>query len=229
MKDKFIITVDDEPGIVSAVTSYLIKEGYKARGFSDAESLFDFLEENKPDLILLDMMLPGMNGFEICRKLKSEDRFARIPVVFLTGKAAEVDKVSGLDLGADDYIVKPFSLDELGARIRAVLRRQGSEEEIEEIAVGDRIIIDLKKYQVRIDGKRIELTTTEFKILELLSSRRGQVFTRERILDYLWGKEKIVVERTIDVHIRHLREKLGDLGGLIKNVRGVGYTLEEDS
>lgn len=228
MEDKYILIVDDEKEIVSAVISFLIKEGYKAKGFNDAQSLFKFLEKKIPDLIILDFMLPDINGFEICKKIKETDRFSSIPVIFLTGNASEVSKVSGLDLGADDYIVKPFSLDELGARIRAVLRRNFPDTYAEEINVTKRLVMDLKKHQVKVDGNRIDLTPAEFKILELLSSRKGQVFPRDRILDYLWGEEKVVVERTIDVHVRHLREKLGEIGHIIKNVRGIGYTLEDD-
>jgi two-component system phosphate regulon response regulator PhoB/two-component system alkaline phosphatase synthesis response regulator PhoP len=225
--EKLLAIVDDDPGIVSTLMSYLDKHDYKTKGFSDANALFAFLEESRPDLIILDLMLPGMSGFEVCKKLKEKDRTAGIPIIILSGKTEETDKVSGLDLGADDYVAKPFSLDELNARIKAVLRRRSPESgEDKIIKIGDLLTIDLQKHRVTAEGREIELTPTEFKILELLSSRKGQVFTRERILDYLWGEEKVVVERTIDVHIRHLREKLGKIGEMIKNVRGIGYKID---
>ena len=225
--EKLLAIVDDDPGIVSTLMSYFDKHDYKTKGFSDAKELFTFLEEGRPDLIILDLMLPGMSGFEVCKKLKERDRTAGIPIIILSGKTEETDKVSGLDLGADDYVAKPFSLDELNARIKAVLRRRSPEAgEENAIKIGDLLTIDLQKYRVTSEGREVELTPTEFKILELLSSRKGQVFTRERILDYLWGEEKVVVERTIDVHIRHLREKLGKAGDIIKNVRGIGYKID---
>ena len=228
MKDRLIAIVDDDSAILSTLTKFLTMDGYKAKGFSNADSLFAFLEKEEPDLIILDLMLPGMNGFQICKKLREKDRTANTPIIILSGRSEEADKISGLDFGADDYVVKPFSMDELSARIRAVLRRRSPETgEGKVIEVGNTVTMDLQKYLVTVGGEEIDLTPTEFKILELLSSRKGQVFTRERILDYLWGEEKVVVERTIDVHIRHLREKLGKSGDMIKNVRGIGYKLEE--
>jgi DNA-binding response OmpR family regulator len=146
----------------------------------------------------------------------------------LSGKKDESDKVSCLDRGADDYIVKPFSIYEMDSRIRAVLRRAGGGIEEKKLAVGDMVVMDLERYEVLVDGEKIDLTTTEFNILKLLASRKTHVFTRSHILDYLWEGEKGVIQRTIDVHIRHLREKLGKAGGFIKNVRGVGYTIKED-
>lgn len=227
MDDKLIVVIDDDPGIVDTISEYFERPGFRVKGFSDTKGLFKFLDKEKPDLIILDLILPGINGFEICKSLKEKDRFSSIPIIMLSAKSEEPDKISGLDLGADDYMVKPFSLKELDARIKAVLRRQGPEAEDKRISVGDEVVIDLKRYQVTVGGKKIELTPAEFKILELLSSRKAQVFTRDRILDYLWGEEKIVIERTIDVHIRHLRAKLGKAGKFIKNVRGIGYKLEE--
>ncbi|MBD3425914.1 MAG: response regulator [Candidatus Omnitrophica bacterium] len=227
MTDKLIAIVDDDKEIQSLVSQYLTKDGFKAKGMDDAESLFAYLENTLPDLIILDLMLPGMNGFEVCKKLREKDRTTAIPIIILSGKAEESDKISGLDLGADDYVVKPFSVEELGARVRAVLRRRYSDLKENKIEVSPDLTIDLERYIVTSCGEEVDLTPTEFRILELLASRKGQVFTRERILDYLWGEEKVVVERTVDVHIRHLREKLGKTGEMIKNVRGIGYKLEE--
>ena len=228
MNDKLIVIVDDEPGVVSTISEYLSAKGFDTKGFSNSKDLFTFMaKEEKPDLIILDLILPGMPGFEICRKLKEKERYASIPIIMVSAKGEEPDKVSGLDLGADDYMVKPFSLEELTARINAVLRRQAPEEQEEKITVGENLVMDLKRYEVTVDGGKVDLTPTEFKILECLSSRKNQVFTRDRILDYLWGEEKIVIARTIDVHVRHLREKLGSAGDMIKNVRGIGYKLED--
>ena len=183
MANKLIAIVDDDPGIVKIVLDYLTAKGFEVKGFSDAESLFRFLDKKKPDIIILDLILPGMHGFEVCRILKGKKGFSSIPIIMLSGKGEAPDKVCGLDLGADDYMVKPFSLDELNARIKAVLRRQAPEEE--KIDVGGMIVIDLQKYEVTVGGKKVELTPTEFNILEFLASRMGQVFTRDRILDYL--------------------------------------------
>ncbi len=227
MDELFIVIVDDDPGIVKTISTYLVKVGYRAKGFPDAESLFKFLEKEKPDLIILDLMLPDTSGFEICKNLKETERFSSIPIIILSGKTEETDKISGLEIGADDYIVKPFSLKELHARIKAVLRRPGGQEEKKKINVDDIMTIDSQRYEVKVEGEKVDLTPAEFRILEFLASRRGHVFTRDRILDYMWGAEKIVIERTIDVHIRHLREKLGKGGELIKNVRGIGYKLEQ--
>jgi len=227
MDTKLITIVDDNVEIVTAITDYLTSKGYRVKGLSNGEALFRFLETKKPDLIILDVMMPGMTGYEICKVLKSKDKYAGIPIIMLSKRDQEKDKVSGLDLGADDYMAKPFSLDELNARIKAVLRRPEPDIPPEKIRVGDILEIDLQKFQVTVDGEKVALTPAEFKILEFLASKKDQVFSRERILEYLWGEEKIVVERTIDVHVRHLREKLGKAGELIKNVRGIGYKLEE--
>ncbi|MGB2599657.1 MAG: response regulator transcription factor [Candidatus Omnitrophota bacterium] len=230
MKNELIAIVDDDLDVVNTISGRLEREGFETRGFSDGEKLLEALDKEKPDLILLDLMLPGMDGFEVCEKVKADERFSSIPIIILSGKKKEVpDKISGLDMGAEDYMVKPFSMDELVARIRVVLRRQVAAGKDVKITVSDTVVMDLKKHEVLADGKNVDLTPAEFKILEFLASRKGQVFSRDRILDYMWGEEKVVVERTIDVHIKHLREKLGKAGELIKNVRGIGYKLEEEA
>lgn len=226
--DRLILIVDDEPELISTVASYLRGKGFRVEGVNDSDKLFSFLNNEVPDLLILDIMLPGgMDGFEICAKIKGHERFESIPVIMLSANGAESDRVNGLDLGADDYMPKPFSLKELYSRINAVLRRSLDNESSGDLTVADKIKIDPRKFQVSVNDRLVELTSTEFKILQCLARRKGHVFTRERILSYLWGDEKIVVHKTVDVHIRHLREKLSGAGDLIKNVRGVGYKIEE--
>jgi len=226
--NKLIIVVDDEKDILELVSLHLNKAGYKTKEFSDAKSFLKFIEKQIPELVILDIMLPDMDGYEICKYLKSQDKFLFIPVIMLTAKGEEVDKILGLELGADDYITKPFSPRELVARVKAVLRRQKTKYETKTRKIGDILLIDLDKYEVFVENKKIDLTTTEFRILEILSSKKGLVYTRDKLLDNLWGQEKAVLDRTIDVHIKNLREKLGKAGSFIKNIRGIGYKLEED-
>ena len=223
---ELIAILDDEPDILDLVSLHLKKAGFRIEGFLDAESFFQFMDSKIPDLIILDLMLPDADGFEICKYLKKKDEFTSIPIVMLTAKGEEMDKVLGLELGADDYVTKPFSPKELVARVKAVLRRRPQVEETKKIEIGDELRILPDKYEVWAKGEKIDLTSTEFKILLLLASKKGWVFTRDQILDYLWGKEKAVVDRTVDVHIKHLREKLGKAARFIKNIRGVGYKLE---
>jgi two-component system phosphate regulon response regulator PhoB/two-component system alkaline phosphatase synthesis response regulator PhoP len=224
---KKIAIIDDEPDIVELVSLHLTKAGFEARGFLNAEDFFDFIGKNVPDLILLDLMLPDADGFEICKYLRKKDEFSSVPIIMLTAKGEETDKILGLELGADDYVTKPFSPKELVARVKAVLRRQDKEEVLNKIVIGDLLVLFPEKHEAYAEGIKVDLTSTEFKILTLLTSKKGWVFTRDQILDYLWGQEKAVLDRTVDVHIKHLREKLGTAGKLIKNVRGVGYKLEE--
>ncbi len=225
---KTIAIIDDEPDIVELVSLHLKKSGFDVQGFLNSEEFFDFIGKNVPDLILLDLMLPDADGFEICKYLRRRDEFASVPIIMLTAKSEETDKVLGLELGADDYVTKPFSPKELVARVKAVLRRHDGGESLQKITVGSVMTLFPEKHEVFVKDKRIYLTSTEFKILKLLSQKKGWVFTRDQILDYLWGQEKAVLDRTVDVHIKHLREKLGKTaGGLIKNIRGVGYKLEE--
>jgi two-component system phosphate regulon response regulator PhoB/two-component system alkaline phosphatase synthesis response regulator PhoP len=222
-----IAVVDDEPDIVNLVSINLEKAGFEVKGFADALAFLKSLERRLPDLVLLDVMLPDLDGFEVCRDMKSDARTAAVPIIMLTAKGDETDRVVGLELGADDYITKPFSVRELVARVKAVLRRGREKGPSGEIRVARDLAIDPAKFDVMVSGKRVELTSTEFKILAFLASRPGRVFTRDQILDHLWGQEKAVVDRTIDVHIRNLRVKLGRAAGHIKNVRGVGYKVEE--
>jgi two-component system phosphate regulon response regulator PhoB/two-component system alkaline phosphatase synthesis response regulator PhoP len=224
--NELIAVVDDEPDIVEIISLQLKKAGFRTAGFSDGRSFLKSLERKTPDLVLLDLMLPDIDGLEICRLLRQTEGWASIPVIMVTAKGEETDKILGLELGADDYVTKPFSAKELVARVKSVFRRTQGPVEAKRLEADKQVIIDLDKYEVLVAGRKADLTSTEFKILRLLASRKGWVFTREQILDYLWGHDKIVVDRTIDVHIRNLREKLGpEAAGLIQNVRGVGYKL----
>jgi two-component system phosphate regulon response regulator PhoB/two-component system alkaline phosphatase synthesis response regulator PhoP len=221
-----IAALDDEPDILELLRVNLQKAGYRFEGFQEADDLFRYLAREKPSLILLDLMLPDTDGLEVCRHIRRSEGLAAVPIIMLTARGDESDKVVGLELGADDYVTKPFSVKELVARIHAVLRRPGGGEAVRRIAVGT-LVIDVDKFEVTAEGAKVDLTATEFKILQLLASRKGRVFSRDQILDFLWGSEKAVIDRTVDVHIRNLREKLGEAAALIKNIRGVGYKLEE--
>jgi DNA-binding response OmpR family regulator len=223
---RLVAIVEDEPDIVELVSVHLRKAGYDVKGFLDAGSFFGFLDTQCPDLVILDLMLPDMDGLEICKHLKSSDTTSSIPIIMLTARGDETDRVLGLELGADDYVTKPFSPRELAARVKAVLRRRATAEAAGRTRVGNILTVDPDRFEVAVRGKRIQLTPTEFRILALLSSDVGRVFTRDQILDHLWGHEKAVIDRTVDVHIKHLRDKLGKAASLVKNVRGVGYKLE---
>jgi len=224
---KTVAIVDDEPDLLELVALHLKRVGFQTETFLDGQTFLRYLDRQRPDLIILDLILPDVDGFEICKYLRSNKEFASLPIIMLTAKGDETDRVVGLELGADDYITKPFSVKELIARVKAVLRRLEAPQKIQRLEIGGRLVIDQEKHEVLVDGEKIELTSTEFKILGLLASSKGRVFTRDQILDYLWGQEKAVVDRTIDVHIRNLREKLGKAAAFIKNIRGVGYKIEE--
>ena len=221
-----IAIIDDEPDIVELVSVHLKNSGFSVHGFFDGAGLWRFLARELPDLIILDLMLPDDDGIEIIKRLKKDRRFSGIPIVILSAKGDESDRIVGLELGADDYITKPFSPKELVVRVKKILGRSIPKDDTERISVDDILSIDPDRYEVVAFGKKIDLTVTEFRILRLLATKRGAVFTRERILDHLWGSEKAVIDRTVDMHIKNLRKKLGKAGPMIKNVRGVGYKLE---
>jgi two-component system phosphate regulon response regulator PhoB/two-component system alkaline phosphatase synthesis response regulator PhoP len=225
--EKLIAIVDDEDDIRELVSINLKKAGFKIKEFSSGNSFIKSLSKSKPDLAVLDIMMPGIDGIEVCKIMKKDDKYSDIPIIMLTAKTDETDRVLGLEIGADDYVSKPFSPRELTARVKAVLRRKERKEKSKGIERGGMLKIDPEKFEVFVKGEKVELTSTEFKILTILMEKPGRVFSREQLLDMLWGDEKIVVDRTIDVHIKHLREKLGAGGKLIKNIRGVGYKLEE--
>ena len=230
MAEKVIAIVDDEEDIVELVSHHLKREGLRVKEFYNGRQFLLFLESIIPDLVLLDIMLPGIDGLEICKMLKGKKRTSSVPIIMLTAKASEADVVVGLELGADDYIVKPFSPREMVARVKSLLRRSGIKHDQEENLKIGPISLNPDKYDVKVNGNKIDLTTTEFKILEAFIQRRGTVFTRDQLLKKkrLWGDDKLVYDRTIDVHIKNLREKLGKAGDMIKTIRGIGYKLEGD-
>lgn len=222
---RVIAVVDDEPDIVELVSIHLKKARFEVMPFTDASSFMMALNKQAPDLIILDLMLPDADGMDICKHLKSKDTLSSIPIIMLTARSEETDKIIGLELGADDYVTKPFSPRELVARVKAVLRRK-TKRGGKKITVGKILHIDPGRYDVTVDGKQVALTSTEFRLLYILAQRIGWVYSRNQLLNALWGEDKTVIDRTIDVHINHLREKLGKAGAFIKNVRGIGYKLE---
>jgi two-component system phosphate regulon response regulator PhoB/two-component system alkaline phosphatase synthesis response regulator PhoP len=227
MQKKIIAIVDDEPDIINLVSLNLQKAGFETVCFELAEGLYGYLDQKIPDLIILDLMLPDSDGFDVCKTLKKDEHFSLIPIIMLTAKSDEIDRVLGLEFGAEDYVIKPFSPRELTARVKTVLRRSAPDTESSNLLkIGPDMKLDTNKYQLVLKEEAIDLTKSEFGILQLLADKPGWVFSRNQILDHLWGNDKIVVDRTIDVHIRHLRQKMGELGNCIKNVRGLGYKLE---
>ena len=231
MKDK-ILVVEDEPDILDLVSYNLKQAGFEVEPVEDGETALKRVEAKPIDLVVLDLMLPGIDGLEVCRLLKQNPEHKDLPVLMLTARAEEVDRIVGLELGADDYLVKPFSPRELVLRIRAILRRvkEGgkSEEEAEQIQAGP-LLIDPVDHRILLDGELIELTATEFRLLLTLARRRGRVQTREELLRVVWEYEYSGYERTVDTHIRRLREKLGSAGELVETVRGVGYRFRKGS
>ncbi len=226
----FVAIVEDEKDILELVSLHLKREGFRTEGFKTGTEFLKSLESNLPSLIILDLLLPDLNGLEICKILKKDDRTSSIPIIILTAKGEETDIVLGLELGADDYVVKPFSPRELVARVRALLRRVHLDysSTIKEINIKNGfLVINPEKQEVKVENRIVELTGTEFKILKVLAEKKGWLFSRDKLLDIVWGEDKYVIDRTIDVHISHLRKKLGKAGKFIKNIRGMGYKLEE--
>ena len=222
-----IFCVEDDRNIRELVVYTLSSTGMEAEGFEDGEVFFKALAERLPELILLDIMLPGEDGIAILKKLKNNKKTKDIPVIMVTAKGTEYDKVSGLDAGADDYVTKPFGMMELVSRIKAVLRRTKKKEEIEVLKAGP-IVLNEKKHEVLVDGAHVSLTLKEYEMLKRLMHNKGIVLTRDRLLEEIWGYDFDGETRTVDVHIRTLRQKLGKAGEEIETVRGVGYRITED-
>ena len=220
-----ILIIEDESDVAGLLEMALRKAGFKASTAGDGASGLQKARDNRPDFIILDLMLPKMSGLEVCRILKGDGATAHIPILMLTAKAEEIDRIVGLEFGADDYVTKPFSPREVMLRIRAILRR--GEKPVETLKAGS-IAIDPARHQVRVSGKRVHLTSLEFKLLRTLIQRRGRVQDRDKLLNDVWGYESVIDTRTVDTHVRRLREKLGKAGDVIETVRGFGYRLREE-
>ena len=222
-----ILIVDDEQDVLDLLVYNLQKAGFKVNTARDGVTALQKARDEVPALIILDLMLPQLDGSEVCRQLKADIRTTQIPIIMLTAKAEEVDRIVGLELGADDYVTKPFSPREIALRVKTVLRRVTGKTVPAEILKVDDLTVDLGKHEVSHKGKIIELTVTEFKLLTTLMERRGRVQSRDRLLTDVWGYEGDVDTRTVDTHMRRLREKLGKAADYVETVRGVGYRFAE--
>jgi len=223
-----ILVVEDESDLLEAVVHTLRREGFRPIRATNGEEALKLVAEERPDVVLLDLMLPGLDGLEVCRRLRSREETARIPIVMVTAKAGETDAVIGLGIGADDYIRKPFGLKELVARVRAVLRRnQEPADPAPKVLLAGELEVDPARHEVRLRGEGVACTATEFRLLHHLVKHRGRVYSRAQLLDKVVGNDVIVVERNIDVHVSALRRKLGDYGERIVTIRGVGYKFAE--
>lgn len=223
-----ILIVEDEEDLRNIIIYNLEREGYKAVGVESGEDGLELAISLKPDLIILDLMLPGMSGMDVCRKVKQNSDTHNVPIIIVSAKGEESDIVSGLELGADDYLTKPFSPRILLARVGAVIRRSGETDKKDDAVLQiNELTIDTKKFQLSINDSPIELTKSEFNILHFLASHRGWVYTRYQIVDAIRGDKYVVTERAIDVQITGLRKKLGNHADLIETVRGVGYRFKE--
>ena len=218
--------VEDDPAIRDIELYALRSAGFEARGFEEGTAMLEALETEQPRLILLDVMLPGPDGLELLSRLRSEKKYRSIPVIMATAKGSEYDKISGLDAGADDYLVKPFGMLEMISRVKAVLRRCSSNVSYSRYAVGG-LELDTKSHTVTANGEKITLTLKEFELLRVLISKPNTAYDREKLYALVWGSDFIGESRTVDMHIRTLRQKLGPWGELIQTVRGVGYLLED--
>lgn len=222
-----VLAIDDEPELLKLLDYNLTKAGYLALTARDGRGGLDLARKHSPDLILLDVMMPGLDGWEVCKLLRQDPSTARIPLLMLTAKAEEGDRVLGLELGADDYVTKPFGIRELLARVKALLRRAETAREAGEVLKAGKLVIDSGKRKLTAEGKEIDLTLTEFNLLRALAARRGRVLSRDDLISIARGEDAAVVDRTVDVHVAALRRKLGKFGGMIETVRGVGYRLRE--
>lgn len=221
-----IYCVEDDSSIRELVLYALQNSGFEAKGFADASELYPELLHNPPELVLLDIMLPGEDGIAILKKMKQNAQTRKVPVIMLTAKGSEYDRVLGLDLGADDYITKPFGVIEMISRVKAVLRRCAPEGAVSRTLTLGEITLDPERHRVGAAGREITLTFKEFSLLQFLMENSGRVLTRDRILETVWGYDFEGETRTVDMHIKTLRQKLGEAGALIETVRGVGYRME---
>ena len=221
-----IFCVDDDNTIREIEVYTLLQTGFEAKGFADGETLFEALKAEKPDLIVLDIMLPGKDGMEILNEIRSNPETERIPIIMATAKGTEIDKIQGLDKGADDYLVKPFGTMEMVSRIKAVLRRCKREENTPDTLKIGGIVLKDNEHKVTVNGERISLTFKEYELLKTFMLNQGIVFTRDKLLSLVWGVDHAVESRTVDMHIKTLRQKLGEEGKHIETVIGVGYRME---
>jgi len=224
-----IVVIEDEADIREVIEHNLLREGYEVRASDDGEKGLRLVQKELPDLVLLDLMLPGLDGLDVCRELKANDRTRAIPVIMVTAKGEESDIVLGLGIGADDYVTKPFSPKELTARVKAVLRRGRLSQDGgggEKITRGE-VVIDLGRHDVRVEGLPVVLTATEMRLLHFLASHPGRVFTRSHLLSRVFSEDSFVIDRNIDVHIRAVRKKLGEHRDIIETIRGVGYRFRD--
>ena len=217
--------VDDDNTIRDIEVYTLTQTGFEAKGFADGVSMLEALKTEKPELIVLDIMLPGKDGVEVLKEIRSNPETRKIPVIMATAKGTEMDKIQGLDTGADDYLVKPFGVMEMVSRIKAVLRRCEPDDKEEVLSIGEITLSD-KEHLVTVNGEKVVLTFKEFEILKLFMSNPGIVFSRDKLLSEVWGIDYLGESRTVDMHIKTLRQKLGDAGALIETVIGVGYKME---
>ncbi len=230
--EKKILVVDDEQDIVDLVSYNLSKEGYKVFTASNGTQAVEVASTVKPDVVILDIMMPGMDGFEVCRSLRQDPSLASTAIMFLTAKSGEIDQILGLELGADDYIQKPISPRVLLARVKTILRRGSEKVRTETIAAPEilrlgALEVNRQNYTVRVDGRETFFPKKEFELLAFLASNRGKVFSREALLRRIWGESVYVIDRTVDVHVSKVREKLGKYGAWIETVKGVGYRFSE--
>lgn len=223
-----VLVVEDEQEILELIRFNLARERFQVVTARSGEEALETLRGRDVDLVLLDLMLPGIDGFEVCRRLRTDPRTARLPILMLTARTEEIDIVTGLELGAEDYVTKPFSPRVLVARVRTILRRRSAGAAPAEIVRFGDLEIDRGKHQVRLNGEEVSLTLTEFKLLVRFSSRPGWVFRRDQLIDAVQGPDSYVLDRTVDVHVGSLRRKLGEYGSRIETVRGVGYRLREN-
>lgn len=232
MPAKKVLIVDDEQDIVELIGYTLGKEGYDVTTTTDSEKAVSLARDMNPDLVILDVMMPGKDGFEVCKELRLAPETASSPIMFLTAKAGDIDHIIGLELGADDYVQKPVSPRVLAARVKTLIRRNNERVRTETVAAPEvlrieQLEINRQNYTVRIDGKETFFPKKEFELLAFLAANRGKAFTRESLLSRIWGESIYVVDRTVDVHVSKIREKLGDYGSYVETVKGVGYRFRE--
>ena len=228
---KRILIVEDERDVVRLLTYNLEKEGFRVNSVSDGSLVLPEIRREAPDLLILDLMLPGMDGLEVCRQLRRHERYSRIPILIVTARSGEADRVVGLELGADDYVTKPFSMRELVARVRALLRRNEPQSQQSSVQRGN-LHIDPSAHSVSVSGRPVELSALEFRLLHYLATHPGMVFSRDQLLDRVWGNDRSVTPRSVDVYIRRVREKIEpepQHPAYVQTVHGVGYRFSADS